>query len=232
MSANPVAEVSAETGSHTVAERVEQSAEDLAALLHHASQLAHSELPAAELVERAGSLILHTVCADSARIALRDAETGLTVEFAQQRQTRPAARQSFSFSRPITVRGVDFGHFELHVTRARWPIAVLVEAAETLLELLGRRAELDALRQRSAQLRDEAEQLNLRKQFAVAVTRAAGIIAARRNWTLERSRAWLAAEAAREGLSLFRYAERIVLANVARRRLATPRPGLPLRKSA
>ena len=30
----------------------------------------------------------------------------------------------------------------------------------------------------------------------------------------------------------FRRAERIVLANVARRRLATPRPGLPLRKSA
>ena len=209
----------------------------LAALVYHVSALANSDLQVEELVERAGSLVLYSLHADSIRVALRDARTGSTVSFSDSRVRSSAASESFLFSRPVTIRGVEYGHLEIGIShagigKAKWPLTALLPVAETIVELLGRRAEREELRAHFSALREQAEDLRNRRQFDVLLTRASGIVARERNWEQAKAREWIRQEALRLGQPVQRLAERLILAQTLSRRLAPARPGMPLRRTA
>ncbi len=209
----------------------------LAALVYHVSALAHSDLPIAELVERTGSLVLYSLHADSIRIALCDARTGSPATFVDSRVRRSSASEAFLFSRPVTVRGVLYGHLEIGISQAsisnaRWPVTELLPVAETIVELLGQRAEREELRAEVSVLREKAEDLRNRRQLDILWTRASGIVARERNWEVGKAREWIRQEALRLGHPLLRFAERMILAQTLNRRLSPARPGMPLRRTA
>ena len=112
------------------------------------------------------------------------------------------------------------------------PPAALLAAAETIAELLGRRAEREELRAEASALREQAERLRHRRQLDVVLSRASGIVARERNWAQSRAREWIRQEALRNGHPLLRFAERLILAQVLNRRMTHARPGLPLAKTA
>lgn len=209
----------------------------LAALVYHVSALAHSDIEIGELVERTGSLVLFSLHADSIRIALRDARTGSTSTFSDRRVRSSAASESFLFSRPVTIRGIEYGRLEIGISHASignatWPLNALLPVAETIVELLGRRAEREELRADMSALRERAEDLRNRRQLDVLLTRASGIVARERNWEQAKAREWVRQEALRQGHPLLRFAERLILAQTLSRRLAPARPGMPLRRTA
>jgi hypothetical protein len=204
----------------------------LAALIYHVSTLAHSDVPVNELVERTGSLVLYSLHADSIRIRLQDAPSGSPATFSDSRTHRVAALESFLFSRPIAVRGVQYGHLEISVSDAKWPVSALLSVAETVVALLGQRAEMEELRSALSALREQAEDLRNRRHLDVLLTRASGIVATERKWPVGKAQEWIRQEALRQGYPLLRYAERLVLAQTLSRRLAPARPGLPLRRTA
>jgi hypothetical protein len=204
----------------------------LAALVYHVSALAHSDVQISELVERTGSLVLYSLHADSIRIALLDARTGSPATFADSRIRTAAASESFLFSRPVSIRGVHYGHLEIGVSNAKWPLTALLPVAETIVELLGRRAEQEELRVEVSALRERAEDLRNRRQLDVLLTRASGIVARERNWEQSKAREWIRQEALRQGHPLLRFSERLILAQTLSRHMAHARPGMPLRRTA
>lgn len=209
----------------------------LAALVYHVSALAHSDVQIVELVERAGSLVLYSLHADSIRIVLRDARKGSPATFTDSRVRTASASESFLFSRPVTIRGVQYGHLEIGISHAsinnaKWPLTALLLVAETIVELLGRRAEREDLRAEASALRERAEDLRNRRQLDVLWTRASGIVARERNWEQAKAREWIRQEALRLGHPLLRFAERLILAQTLSRRFTPARPGLPLRRTA
>lgn len=204
----------------------------LAALVYHVSTLAHSNVPVKELVERTASLVLYSLHADSIRLVLRDAQLGSPATFSDRRTQPPAASESFLFSRPITIRGTLYGHLEISVSDARWPATALLLAAETIADLLGRRAEREELRAELSDLREHVEDLRNRRHLDVLLTRAGGILAKERNWHSSKAQDWIRQEALRQAYPLARFAERLILAQTVTRRMSPLRPGLPVRRSA
>ncbi len=204
----------------------------LAALVYHVSALAHSDIEVTELVERTGSLVLFSLHADAIRIVLRDANSGVPVTFADSRVHGASDSQSFVFSRPITVRGTHYGHLEVGINDAKWPLADLLPAAETIVELLGQRAERGELRAKRSALRERAEDLRNRRHLDVVLTRASGVVARERNWEQAKAREWIRQEALRKGHPVARFAERLILAQTLSRRMTHARPGLPLQRTA
>lgn len=219
---------------HTIQSNLSRlNADDgLAALVYHVSALAHSDVPVNELVERTGSVVLHTLHADSIRIVLQDAQTGSSAAFSDSRTPRVAGAGSFLFSRPIMIRGAHYGRLEVSVSNASRPIAALLPAVETIAELLGRRAEREELLSELSELREQAGDLRNRRALEVLLTRASGIVASERGWQLGKARDWIRQEALRQGHPLARFAERVILAQTLNRRLAPARPGMPLRRTA
>lgn len=209
------------------------AAEDgLAALVYHVSTLAHSDVPLNELVERTGSLVLYSLHADSIRIVLLDAQSGSPATFSDSRVRPVAGSGSFLFSRPIVIRGVQFGHLEISVSDVKWPVSALLSVAETVVELLGRRAEREELRSELSALREQAEDLRNRRHLDVLLTRASGIVANERKWPVGKAEEWIRQQALRQSYPLLRFAERLILAQTLNRRLSPARPGLPLRRTA
>lgn len=204
----------------------------LAALIYHVSTLAHSDVPVNELVERTASLVLYSLHADSIRLVLNDAQSGSPATFSDRRAQSLAASESFLFSRPITIRGKLYGHLEISVSDARWPATALLPAAETIADVLGRRAEREEQRAELSELREQAEDLRNRRDLDVLLTRAGGIVASARSWKLSKAQDWIRQEALRQGYPLARFAERLILAQILSRRLSPLHPGLPLRRSA
>jgi hypothetical protein len=204
----------------------------LAALIYHVSALAHSEGPVNELVERTGSLVLYSLHADSIRIQLRDSQSGSPATFSDTRSKHVSGSESFLYSRPIVIRGVSYGHLEIGVSDAKWPASALLSVTETVAELLGRRAEREELRSELSALRERAEDLRNRRHLDVLLTRASGVVAASRKWTSAKAEEWIRQEALRQGHPLLRFAERLILAQMLSRRMVSPRPGLPLRRTA
>ena len=204
----------------------------LAALVYHVSALAHSEVEIGELVERTGSLVLYSLHADSIRIVLLDARTGSPETFSDSRVRPAAASESFLFSRPVSIRGVQYGHLEIGISNAKWPLTALLPVAETIVELLGRRAEQEELRVEVSALRERAEDLRNRRKLDVLLTRASGIVARDRNWEQSKAREWIRQEAVRQGHPLLRLSERLILAQTLSRRMTHARPGMPLRRTA
>lgn len=204
----------------------------LAALVYHVSALAHSDVQISELVERTGSLVLYSLHADSIRIVLLDARTGSPATFSDSRIRPTAAPASFLFSRPVILRGVHYGHLEIGISNAKWPLNALLPVAETIVELLGRRAEREEFQAEVSALRERAEDLRNRRQLDVLLTRASGIVARERNWEQSKAREWIRQEALRQGHPLLRFAERLILAQTLSRRLTPARPGMPLRRTA
>ena len=90
----------------------------LAALIYHVSALAHAEIEIRELVERTGSLVLYSLHADSTRIVLRDAQTGSPATFSDSRARTSSGPAAFLFSRPVSVRGVQYGQLEIGIGQA------------------------------------------------------------------------------------------------------------------
>jgi len=216
---------------HSDASRVSPG-DGLAALLYHVSALAHSDVQVSELVERTGSLVLYSLHADSIRIVLRDSREGAPATFSDSRVRATGAGESFLFSRPIAIRGVQYGHLEISISNNKWPLTALLPVAETIVELLGRRAEREQLRAERSALREHAEDLRNRRQLDVLLTRASGVLAGERNWEQAKAREWIRQEAVRKGHPLARFAERLILAQTLNRRLTHPRPGMPLRRTA
>jgi hypothetical protein len=206
--------------------------DDLAALVYHVSTLAHSDVPVNELVERTGSLVLYSLHADSIRILLQDAQSGSPATFSDSRARSAGGSESFLYLRPIAIRGVSYGHVEISVSDAKWPVSALLSVAETVAELLGRRAEREELRSELSALREQAEDLRNRHNLDVLLTRAIGIVANARSWPAGKAEEWIRQEALRQGYPLLRFAERLILAQTLNRRLAPPRPGMPLRRTA
>ena len=206
--------------------------DDLAALIYHVSALAHSDGAVNELVERTGSLVLYSLHADSIRIQLRDSQSGSPASFSDNRTRRVSGAESFLYSRPIVIRGVSYGHLEISVSDAKRPASVLLSVTETVAELLGRRAEREELRSELSALREQAEDLRNRRHLDVLLTRASGVVAASRKWTSAKAEEWIRQEALRQGHPLLRFAERLILAQMLSRRMVSPRPGLPLRRTA
>jgi hypothetical protein len=204
----------------------------LAALIYHVSALAHSDVQIGELVGRTGSLVLYSLHADSIRIELRDALTGSPATFSDSRIRAAAASESFLFSRPVSIRGVQYGHLEIGISNAKWALTALLPVAETILELLGRRAEREELHAEVSALRERAEDLRNRRHLDVLLTRASGIVARERNWEQSKAREWIRQEALRQGHPVLRFAERLILAQTLNRRLTPARPGMPLRRTA
>lgn len=204
----------------------------LAALVYHVSTLAHSDVQVNELVERTGSLVLYSLHADSIGILLQDAQSGSPATFSDSRVRPSAASESFLFSRPIVIRGVRYGHLEISVSDAKWPVSALLSVAETVVELLGRRAEREELRSELCALREQAEDLRNRRHLDVLLTRAGGIVATERQWPADKAEEWIRQQALRQGYPLLRYAERLILAQTLNRRMSPARPGLPLRRTA
>lgn len=219
--------------SNSVAARPE-SYDALSALAYHASQLVHSELGVADVVERIGSLALYSLRAESIRIVLLSLEEGAPrlEEFAERRGATEAVAPEFLFARRIAVRGVEYGQLELALRRTPWPVASLLALAETLVELLAQRAEREELRVNNAALRQGLAQLDEERQFDILLTRASGVVAREHGWSVERAQASIVEEAHRAGLAVLRYAERIVLGHKLRRRALRSVPGLPVGKTA
>lgn len=210
----------------------ENADEGLAALVYHVSTLAHSDVHIGELVERTGSLVLYSLHADSIRIELANAQSGSPATFSDSRIRAAAGSEQFLFSRPVSVRGVHYGHLEIGVTHSKWPFAALLAVAETIVDLLARRAEREELRVEASELRERAEDLRNRRHLDVLLTRASGIVARERKWEQGRATEWIRQEALRQGHPLLRFAERLVLAQALNRRLTPARPGMPLRRTA
>jgi hypothetical protein len=206
--------------------------EALVALVYHVSELAHSNVQISELVERTGSLVLYSLHADSIRIVLLDARSGSPVTFADSRLRTSGGSELFLFSRPVAIRGVHYGHLEIGVSNSKWPLAALLPVAETIVELLGRRAEREELSVKTSALREKTEDLRNRRNLDVLLTRASGIVSKDRNWEPSKAREWIRQEALRQGLPLLRFAERLILAQTLQRRLTPAGPGLPLRRTA
>ena len=209
----------------------------LAALVYHVSALAHSDVQIGELVERTGSLVLFNLHADSIHITLLDAQTGSPATFSDSRVRSASTSESFLFSRPVTIRGVHYGRLEIGISQvnvngARWPLTALLPAVETIVELLGRRAEREELRAEASALRERVEDFRNRRHLDVLLTRAGGIIARERNWEQVKAQEWIRQEALRSGQPLARFAERLILAQTLHRRLAPARPGMPLQRTA
>ena len=132
----------------------------------------------------------------------------------------------------MSIRGVQYGHLEIGISNAKWPLAALLAVAETIVELLGRRAEREELRVEVSALRERAEDLRNRRQLDVLLTRASGIVARERNWEQSKAREWIRQEAVRQGYPLLRFSERLILAQTLSRRMTHARPGMPLRRTA
>jgi hypothetical protein len=209
----------------------------LAALVYHVSALAHSDAQIDELVERTGSLVLYSLHADSIQITLRGARTDSLATFSDSRARSSAEFESFLFSRPVTIRGVHYGHLQIGIshagiTTAKWPLKALLPVAETIVELLGRRAEREELRVEVSALRERVEDLRNRRQLDVLLTRAGGIVARERDWEQAKAREWIRQEALRLGHPLLRFAERLILAQTLSRRLTHAHPGMPIGRTA
>jgi hypothetical protein len=204
----------------------------LAALVYHVSALAHSDVQVSELVERTGSLVLYSLHADSIHIVLLDARTGSPATFSDSRVRPLAAPESFLFSRPVIIRGVHYGRLEVGISNAKWPLTALLLVAETIVELLGRRAEREDLRVKLSALRERAQDLRSRRQLDVLLTRASGIVAKERNWEPAKAQEWIRQESLQRGHPLSRFAERVILAQTLSRGLTRGRPGMPLRRTA
>jgi|GEM_PF-2530716 len=204
----------------------------LPALVYHVSSLAHSDVPVGELVERVGSLILYSLHASAISITLQDVQAGAPASYSDRRLSRDERAEAFLFSRPIAVRGVTYGHLEISVGDTKWPATVLLDVAETLAGMLGRRAEREELRAGLSALREQAEDLRYRHHLDVLLARAAGAVASERRWPAGKAEQWIRQEAVRQGHPLLRFAERLILAQTLHRRFTPVRPGLPLRRTA
>jgi hypothetical protein len=231
MSVTTEVSINQNVNSHPLESRVNPD-EALVALVYHVSELAHSNVQIGELVERTGSLVLYSLHADSIRIVLLDARSGSPVTFADSRLHTSGESKSFLFSRPVAIRGVHYGHLEIGISDSKWPPAALLPVAETIVELLGRRAEREELSVKTSALREKTEDLRNRRDLDVLLTRASGIVSKDRNWAPPKAREWIRQEALRQGLPLLRFAERIILSQTLKRRLTPSRPGLPLRRTA
>ena len=206
----------------------------LSSLIQHISQLAASPLDAAAIVERAGTLIVHSVAARRVFIRIwHEGDRSLgSFDSGQRRSATESRGGLFVFSRPINVRGVEYGWLDLELPAGSWPQAELQMAGEVLLDLFGQLAEKHALLARRERLRSEARDLGWQVKIDKLLSRATGLISAKRRINTRASIEWLREESMRLRLPLWRMAERLIEGETLVRNLHSGRPEDSWRQTA
>jgi hypothetical protein len=203
-------------------------------LIHQLSHLAASNLPPAQVVEQGGNLILNSLGASRLEIMLwhEDARTLGSFQAGQRRPPTLSRGGLFVFSRPITLRGVEYGWFDLELPAALAPQAELLLVGELVVNILGQFAANEALLARKDRLLAERRDLDWQVKLDKLLSRAGGIVSARRKLNSRGAIAWLRDESLRLRLPLWQVAERVVEGDKLVRAFDDGRPGAVLRRTA
>ncbi|MDX2151307.1 MAG: ANTAR domain-containing protein [Bryobacteraceae bacterium] len=119
----------------------------------------------------------------------------------------------FLYSRPIAVRGVEYGRLEVELRGTPDGIRpdVVLLSLETAALILAGAAERHRLEADRAKRKAQLKHVTGEVENAKLLARATGIIADLRGVSMEAARHWLAAESARTRRSIAELADRIIL---------------------
>ncbi len=186
-------------------------------LIAKLSAFTASSTPAQAVIERTAHLIRTILGAVRVSITLR---AGRTVVSAESVATAQDPHPGLLFSRPIRVRGNDYGILQADFDRPTVSPQQLMQTLETAGWLIGglaRRLSLEVERnQLEAGVQDLQAELNQRKTLA----RATGIVAELRGLTIADAQRWIEDEAVKTRRSAAELADRIVLHRQVLRRSA------------
>lgn len=138
-----------------------------------------------------------------------------------------AAGARFEITRTLEVRGVRYGVLNFELRNPAWSPAVLFQLTDVLAQQLSIAAEGFALRAKRVRANEDLSALRQEVVAHKAITRATGMLAARRGWTTARALEWLRQEATRSGEPLATLADRFVEGVVVQRKVKSGAiPGL------
>ncbi len=187
-------------------------------LLHRISQITNASGYTAQKIVESVSAELVWFLPEGASVSILFKSAKGQPPAAHQQQTEAApGGPVFVFSRPLKLRGVDYGSILVESPSPKGSISEWMTALETAATLLALTAE---------QLLLLDEQHGVKKQLAASklVARAGGLVAKERGLSMAGAQQWIRAESLRTGRSLMQFADLLILNDTVQNRSFPGRP--------
>ena len=140
-------------------------------------------------------------------------------------ESKKKGAPSFLFSNTIRVRGSEYGWLQVDLEQPKDSAHLLLSTLETISRLLALRAERVSIHEENQRLHANAAAIRSAIAASKIVSRAAGVVAAIRHVPFEQALVWIQDEAVRSKRPVADIAERVLLYQENRERLAVP--GVP-----
>lgn len=130
----------------------------------------------------------------------------------------------FLFSRPIAVRGIEYGRIELEIDNPEYPAPDMMLALEAVALLLATWAERLSIQVQQATIAAQLASTKNALASSKLLARASGIISQWKRIPLSAAQAWIKSEARRRHLTPDEFGAKLILDQSIARRIALPNP--------